>query len=68
VVGKQEKEAAATLLHAVLAEEELVDQGVLYFENCQLSGSAAPFATDSKNAEKLWKLSDSLVGNFNPSK
>jgi len=37
-------------------------KGNLYFDDCQLKTPAAPYSVDPLTAEKLWKLSETLVG------
>jgi hypothetical protein len=39
----------------------MLDLNGVYMADCQFA-EAAPFATDSKTAEKLWSLSEELVG------
>jgi hypothetical protein len=40
----------------------LPDQSGAYLSDCAVSEPLAPYAKDPENAEKLWKLSEKLVG------
>jgi len=55
-------EGAAT--HIVAAfDPSIVDKNGSYLADCQVANDQAkPFALDKGNAEKLWKLSEELVG------
>ncbi len=66
---KSVPQGAATSVWAATAAE-LADQGGLYLEDCQVAGPSAPdavggvesFAVDPDAAERLWQLSEELVG------
>ncbi|KAF2453932.1 short-chain dehydrogenase [Lineolata rhizophorae] len=57
---KNMSEGAATSLVAAL-DPELSRHSGAYLDDCQIC-SAAPYAMDKDNAEKLWKLTEELVG------
>jgi NAD(P)-dependent dehydrogenase (short-subunit alcohol dehydrogenase family) len=61
MVMKTLDQGASTTLVAALDPALKVDQTKIYLEDCQLK-DAAPYATDKKLAEKLWELSENLVG------
>ena len=66
---KSVEQGAATSVWAATAPE-LADKGALYLENCQIAVPAEPgqsggieaYALDPETAERLWKLSEQLVG------
>lgn len=60
LVPKTMKAAAATSVWAA-TDPYLVDHGGSYLADCQIS-EAAPHATDSDTAAKLWDLSEELTG------
>ncbi|KAH6714353.1 short-chain dehydrogenase [Leptodontidium sp. MPI-SDFR-AT-0119] len=52
--------AASTIVYAALSPD-LDDKSGTFLRNCK-PFTLAPYATDLKNAERLWKLSEELVG------
>ncbi len=66
---KSVEQGAATSVWAATAPE-LADKGALYLENCQIAVPAEPgqgggveaYALDPETAERLWRLSEQLVG------
>ncbi|GME32080.1 Short-chain dehydrogenase/reductase SDR [Neofusicoccum parvum] len=54
------EEGASTTMIAALDPGLIEIKGSSYLEDCQLN-AAEPHATDAKNAEKLWTLSEDLV-------
>jgi NAD(P)-dependent dehydrogenase (short-subunit alcohol dehydrogenase family) len=52
---------AATTVWAAVAPE-LVDHGGAYLVDCEISDDDAPWTRDTKAAERLWALSEELVG------
>ena len=69
LVVKTVEQGAATSVWAATAPE-LADRGGSYLENCQLAEPAAegrdggymPYALDPETADRLWELSEELVG------
>ena len=60
---KKTLETSASTLIVALADERFDGKSGLFLKNCQvLDTSATPYVTDPSAAEKLWKLSESLVG------
>ena len=70
---KSVEQGAATSVWAA-ASPQLKDLGGLYLEDCQIAGAAAPgkpggvaaYATDPATADRLWRLSETLVGQSFP--
>ncbi|MDZ7783001.1 MAG: SDR family NAD(P)-dependent oxidoreductase [Halioglobus sp.] len=69
LVFKSVEQGAATSVWAATAGE-LADRGGIYLENCQIAGPAVhggsggveSYALDDAAAERLWSLSEELVG------
>ena len=47
-----------------VSRNEFVEHNGVYLQDCQIApdDEVKPFATDKKSAERLWKLSEELVG------
>ena len=66
---KSVEQGAATSVWAATAPE-LTGRGGLYLEDCQVAGPAEPgsdsgylpYALDAAQADRLWELSEQLVG------
>ncbi|KAL4942590.1 hypothetical protein BDV06DRAFT_159389 [Aspergillus oleicola] len=62
---KTDQEGAATTVYAAFAPE-LRDQNGAYLQDCHVADpwteTVKPWATDKTEAERLWKLSEKLVG------
>jgi NAD(P)-dependent dehydrogenase (short-subunit alcohol dehydrogenase family) len=58
---KPVEKGAATTVWAATAPE-LEGQGGTYLEDCRVSEAHAPWALDPASAERLWSLSEELVG------
>jgi NAD(P)-dependent dehydrogenase (short-subunit alcohol dehydrogenase family) len=52
---------AATTVWAAVAPE-LADRGGTYLRDCEISDDDAPYTRDAASAERLWSLSEELVG------
>ncbi|OGM41836.1 hypothetical protein ABOM_009652 [Aspergillus bombycis] len=50
------------LAHGVGKEKDGSENWGSYLDNCQISGNAHPLAVSSQEAEKLWDVSEQLVG------
>jgi NAD(P)-dependent dehydrogenase (short-subunit alcohol dehydrogenase family) len=69
LVFKSVEQGAATSVWAATSPE-LADRGAVYLEDCQIAGPAAPdssggvesYALDAAAAERLWAVSEVLVG------
>lgn len=56
---KNIEQGCSTSLVAALDPKLTPDD--LFFADCQVAGWAPAYSTDSKKADKLWKLSEELV-------
>ncbi len=65
VVVKTPAQGAATSVMAATSPQ-LSDHGGAYLEDCQISDSVADHAKDPDDAERLWALSEKLVGEAFP--
>jgi hypothetical protein len=56
-------ETSASTLVVALADDRFDGKGGAFLKNCQvLDTKDTPWLMDAENAEKLWKLSEELVG------
>jgi NAD(P)-dependent dehydrogenase (short-subunit alcohol dehydrogenase family) len=63
---KTPQQGASTSVWAATAPE-LKDQGGAYLEDCRVSEKVSPYAQSPESAERLWAMSEELVGEPFPS-
>ena len=64
---KSLEQGAATTVWAA-TDAGLDDQGGTYLADCQVTDQHAPWARDRESAQRLWTLSENLVGEAVPAR